>query len=205
MLHPLLRATSCVNLALDRGVGNEFKLGQEPPYDYAAVSSANPIRLWIVIHAPACSPPPGSGSSEDGSVVIMPAAATILPGQSQQFVAQVSGLSDKTVTGAVANVGGRSIALGFTPRRWTDDDGTWLPITATQGVPGVFGSAFVKLPSVTLSIAPGAIAVGPGLSQAFTNRSGLAEPRTGRSKVAEGARSLAMAYTRLLRRPASIR
>ncbi len=53
MLHPLLRATSCVNLALDRGVGNEFKLGQEPPYDYAAVSSANPIGLWIVIHAPA--------------------------------------------------------------------------------------------------------------------------------------------------------
>ena len=56
----------------------------------AAVSSANPIRLWIVAHPVSCRP--------RRTVVVTPATATVLPGQSQQFVAQVSGLSDKTVT-----------------------------------------------------------------------------------------------------------
>jgi hypothetical protein len=53
--------------------------------------------------------PPGSSPTEDGSVVITPAAASILPGQSQQFAAQVSGLSNKTVTWKVEGSGGGTI------------------------------------------------------------------------------------------------
>ena len=59
---------------------------------------------------PPGSPPPGSPlPTPDGSVVIMPAAASILPGQSQQFVAQVSGLGDTTVTWKVEGSGGGTI------------------------------------------------------------------------------------------------
>ncbi len=42
-------------------------------------------------------------------MAITPAAASILPGQSQQFVAQVSGLSDKTLTWQVEGSGGGTI------------------------------------------------------------------------------------------------
>jgi hypothetical protein len=57
------------------------------------------------VSPPSVSPPP----TAESSVVVMPAAATILPGQSQQFVAQVSGLSDKTVTWQVEGSGGGTI------------------------------------------------------------------------------------------------
>ena len=59
--------------------------------------------------APSVSPPSSPPSTAESSVVAMPAAATILPGQSQQFVAQVSGLSDKTVTWQVEGSGGGTI------------------------------------------------------------------------------------------------
>jgi hypothetical protein len=90
--------------------------------------------------------------------------ATVLRGQSQQFVAQVSG--QKRVTwSATPNVGTiDSTGLYTAP---SDGDGFLVTITATAS-PGVVGNAVVTLPSVTLSIAPLAIAVGPGLSQAFT-------------------------------------
>ena len=52
------------------------------------------------------SPPPPAAAT---SLVVMPAAAAVLPGQSQQFVAQVSGLSDKTVTWQVEGSGGGTI------------------------------------------------------------------------------------------------
>src|ERR1039458_6776650 len=46
------RATCSLNLALDRGERNEFKLDQEPLSDHAPVSSVNPIWLRIVPHRP---------------------------------------------------------------------------------------------------------------------------------------------------------
>ena len=49
-----------------------------------------------------------------------PASTTVLSGQSQQFVAQVSGLTDKTVTWQVEGSGGApSLAPDFTLRPWT--------------------------------------------------------------------------------------
>ncbi len=59
---------------------------------------------------PPASPPPATSGT---SVVVMPAAATILPGQSQQFVAQVSGLSDKTVTWQIEGTGGLITSNGL--------------------------------------------------------------------------------------------
>jgi len=63
-------APSSLNLALDRGVRNEFELGQEPPSDHAAVSSANPMQLWIVAHPPASSSharTESGGNAQDGN------------------------------------------------------------------------------------------------------------------------------------------
>lgn len=57
------------------------------------------------VSLPPASPPSAAGSS----VVVTPAAASVLPGQSQQFMAQVSGLSDKTVTWQVEGSGGGTI------------------------------------------------------------------------------------------------
>ncbi len=139
--------------------------------DFDAVSSANPIRLWIVGHPSRPAP----------TVVVTPGTVTVLRGQTQQFVAQVSGSSDKTVTWTVAQgIGGGTINSAglYTAPLESDDPAATVTVTVTattKGSPGAFGSASVELPSVTLSIAPGAISVGPGLSQAFTvTASGIA-------------------------------
>jgi hypothetical protein len=67
MLRPLQPAPCSLNLALDRGVRNEFKLGQESPRDYAAVSSANPIQLWLVGHSSAHARTGSGGNTPDGN------------------------------------------------------------------------------------------------------------------------------------------
>ena len=121
------------------------------------------------------TPPPTSEPAEP-AVVVTPKTATVLRGQSQQFMAQVSGLSEKTVTWhATASVGTiDSTGLYTAP---LDGDGFVVTITAASTVaPGVIGNAAVNLPSVTLSIAPLATAVAPGLSLAFTaTATGLAD------------------------------
>jgi hypothetical protein len=101
-------------------------------------------------------------------VVVIPATATILRGQSQQFVAQVSGLSDQTVTwNATANAGTIDGTGLYTAP--LEGGGFLVTITAISKVPPVaVGTAVVTLPTVALSIAPSAIAVVPGLSHAFT-------------------------------------
>src|SRR5450755_1133102 len=102
------------------------------------------------------------------SVVVIPATATILRGQSQQFMAQVSGLDDQTVTWhATVNVGTVDSSGLYTAP--VDGDRFLVTITATsKGSPVAIGNAVVTLPPVTLSIAPSAIAVVPGLSHTFT-------------------------------------
>ena len=82
-------------------------------------------------------------------------------------MAQVSGLNEQTVTwNATANVGTiDSTGLYTAP---LDGDGFLVTITATSTVSPVVGNAVVTLPSVTLSVAPLAIAVVPGLSHTFT-------------------------------------
>jgi Bacterial Ig-like domain (group 2)/Galactose oxidase, central domain len=128
-----------------------------------------PLSAVLTLSSCGTSPtlPPVSPPSPT-TVVVTPATATILRGQSQQFVAQVSGTSDKTVIwSATANVGTiDSTGLYTAP---LDGDSFLVTITATSKVsPGALGNAFVTLPSVTLSVAPNAIAVIPGLSHAFT-------------------------------------
>ena len=78
----------------------------------------------------------GCGSSPTAtpvspSVVVIPATATVLRGQSQQFVAQVSGLIDQTVTwNATLNAGTiDSTGLYTAP---LEGDGFLVTITATS-------------------------------------------------------------------------
>ena len=112
------------------------------------------------------TPPPTS----EATVVVTPSTATVLRGQSQQFVAQVSGQSGKRVTwSATPDVGTiDSTGLYTAP---LDGDGFLVTITASvtssSSSPAAVGNALVSLPSVTLSIAPLATAVVPGLSHAF--------------------------------------
>ena len=112
-------------------------------------------------------PPPPPPPTPEPTVVVTPRTATLLRGQSQQFVAQVSGLNEQTVTwNATANVGTiDSTGLYTAP---LDGDGFLVTITATSTVSPVLGNAVVTIPSVTLSVAPLAIAVVPGLSHTFT-------------------------------------
>jgi hypothetical protein len=81
-------------------------------------------------------------------------------------VAQVSGQSEKRVTWNATPNGGTIDSTGLYTAP-LDGDGFLVTITATASS-GVVGNAVVTLPSVTLSIAPLAIAVVPGLSHAFT-------------------------------------
>ncbi len=69
-------------------------------------SSPTPSVSPPSVSPPSVSPPPPAAQT---SVVVMPAAASILPGQIQEFVAQVSGLSDATVTWQVEGSGGGTI------------------------------------------------------------------------------------------------
>jgi hypothetical protein len=112
------------------------------------------------------STPPPPPPTPEPTVVVTPRTATVLSGQSQQFVAQVSGQSQKRVTWSATPNGGTIDSTGLYTAP-LDGDGFLVTITATAS-PGVVGNAVVTLPSVTLSIAPLAIAVVPGLSHAFT-------------------------------------
>jgi hypothetical protein len=111
---------------------------------------------------------PPSPSTPEPTVVVTPRTATILRGQSQQFVAQVSGQSERRVTwSATPNVGTIDSSGLYTAPG--EGDGFLVTITATSTAsPNAVGNAVVTLPSVTLSIAPLAIAVVPGSSHAFT-------------------------------------
>ncbi len=117
---------------------------------------------------PPTPPPVPPAPTSGASVLVTPATATVLRGQSQQFVAQVSGLSNQTVTWqATPNVGTiDSTGLYTAP---VDGAGFLVTITATSKVSrSTVGKAMVTLPTVTLSIAPNAIDVVPGVSHAFT-------------------------------------
>jgi hypothetical protein len=122
--------------------------------------------LSAVLTLCGCGSSATPSSTPEPTVVVTPRTATILRGQIQQFVAQVSGQNDKKVTwSATPNVGTiDSTGLYTAP---LEGDGFLVTITATAS-PGVIGNAVVTLPSVALSIAPLAIAVVPGSSHAFT-------------------------------------
>jgi hypothetical protein len=124
--------------------------------------------LSAVLTLSSCGSSSTSPPTPEPMVVVTPRTATVLRGQSQQFVAKVSGQSEKSVTwSATANVGTiDSTGLYTAP---SDGDGFLVTITATSTAsPAAVGNAVVTLPSVTLSIAPHAIAVVPGSSHAFT-------------------------------------
>ena len=102
------------------------------------------------------------------TVAVTPATATVYRGEKQQFMAQVSGPSDPTVTWSVPANRGTIDSTGLYTAP-TDVDGDSVPVTATSNaVPTASATATVTLPRVTFSIAPNAIAVVPGASQMFS-------------------------------------
>jgi Bacterial Ig-like domain (group 2)/Galactose oxidase, central domain len=135
--------------------------------------ATTPLTAVLTLSSCGSSPPPSSPPvpptpTPVASVVVTPAAVTVLRGQSQQFVAQVSGLSNQTVTWlATPNVGTiDSTGLYTAP---VDAAGFPVTITATSKVSrSTVGNAVVTLPTITLSIAPNQIDVVPGVSLAFT-------------------------------------
>jgi hypothetical protein len=109
------------------------------------------------------NPPPST------TVAVTPAAATVYRGEKQQFMAQVSGPSDKTVTWSVDARFGNIDSTGLYTAP-TDIDGGDIFVTATSNAAtGESATATVTLPRVTFSIAPNAIAVVPGASQMFSS------------------------------------
>jgi hypothetical protein len=101
-------------------------------------------------------------------VAVTPATATVYRGEKQQFMAQVSGPSDKTVTWSVDARFGNIDSTGLYTAP-TDIDGGDIFVTATSNAATAeSATATVTLPRVTFSIAPNAIAVVPGASQMFS-------------------------------------
>ena len=128
------------------------------------------------VSSPSAPPPP----TAESSVVVTPATATVLRGQSQQFVAEVSGVSDQTVTWKATTGAGTIDSSGlYTAPSDGAFAGYLITITAISKVsPNVLGSALVTLPSGVLTIAPDAVVVRPGIAQAFTATVvGLADTR----------------------------
>jgi Kelch motif len=116
--------------------------------------------------SPSAPPPP----TAESSVVVTPATATVFRGQSQQFVAEVSGVSDQTVTWQATTGAGTIDSAGlYTAPSDGASAGYLVTITAISKVsPSVLGSALVTLPSGVLTIAPDTVVVRPGVAQAFT-------------------------------------
>ena len=127
----------------------------------AALSAGTGCGSSTTPMTPSLPPPPTT-------VVVTPATATLYRGETQQFVAQVSGPSDRTVTWSVPpNLGSiDSTGLYTAP---AGPDGQSFFVTATsKAVPGRSATAEVTLPSVSFSIAPSAIAILPGGSRTFS-------------------------------------
>ncbi len=120
--------------------------------------------------SPTPPPVPPPASPPTVTVSVTPATTTVLRGQSQQFVAKVSGVSDKTVTWrATANVGTIDSSGLYTAPSDGASDGYLVTITAVSKVsPTAMGTASVTLPSGVLTIAPNAVVVRPGVTQAFS-------------------------------------
>lgn len=117
---------------------------------------------------PAPSPPPAP--SPTVTVMVTPATATVLRGQSQQFAAQVSGVSDQTVTWQATIDAGTIDSTGlYTAPSDGASAGYFVTITAvSKASPNTIGTALVTLPSGVLTVAPNAIVVRPGATQAFS-------------------------------------
>lgn len=102
------------------------------------------------------SPPPSIVVGSTARVLVTPGTATILRGQSQKFVAQVSGLSDQSVNWHATTNAGTIDSTGlYTAPSDGASAGYFVTITAVSKVaPGVIGTALVTLPSGVLTIAP---------------------------------------------------
>ena len=115
--------------------------------------------------SPTLGPPPPPTTT---TVTVTPLTATLLRGETQQFAAQVSGASDKTVTWSIDSnfVSIDTTGLYTAP---TGSDGRSVVVTATsKAAPAASGTATVTLPSVAFTIVPNAIAVVPGASHTFS-------------------------------------
>ena len=119
----------------------------------------------------------GSQSSTVGStggppppptkVAITPATATLLRGEQQQFMAQVTGASDKTVTWSLDGTSGSIDSNGLYTAP-TDSGGGSVSVAATsKATPGARATATVTFPDVTFTISPNTIAIAPGASHTF--------------------------------------
>src|SRR5882672_1474962 len=107
------------------------------------------------------SPPPPT------KVAITPATATLLRGEQQQFMAQVTGSSDKTVTWSVDGTFGSIDSNGLYTAP-TDSGGGSVSVTATsKATPGARATATVTFPDVTFTISPNTIAITPSASHTF--------------------------------------
>jgi len=141
-------------------------------------------------------PPPPPPTSTPTTVTVTPLTATLLRGETQQFAAQVSGPSDKTVTWSVdANLGSIDQTGLYTAP--TGFDGSSVTVIATsKAAPTAIGTAAVTLPSVAFTIAPDAIAIAHGASHTFSATVvGLSSAHVGWTVQGAGTITRAGVYT----------
>jgi Bacterial Ig-like domain (group 2) len=128
--------------------------------------------LWAAALAiTACgssSPPLTITTPPPTTIAVTPPTANLLRGESQQFVAQVTGPSDKSVTWSVDPSVGLIDSTGLYTAP-ANMDGTDVTIKAiSNAAPTKSATATVTLPLVTIAINPNAVAITPSSTHPFT-------------------------------------
>jgi Bacterial Ig-like domain (group 2)/Galactose oxidase, central domain len=111
---------------------------------------------------------PNPITAEAISVVVTPSSSTLLPGQTQLFVASVTGTTNSAVTWSVQETSGGTINSAGLYTAPQNTAGTFNVVATSQASSNAQGIAAVTVQLSQVAISPAQIALSPGATQTFT-------------------------------------